>query len=208
MKVTALGLAFFSLATSAAGQYFSEGWKPGQAVTKSATGYTHPSATPSSAAEATPTANSKAPFDFSSILEAGPLKSLFQRVGVNISEKLEAARQSVKFWDDRINLITDDNYNELIVNEKFQSLEEEKNRVWFLVMYVVIISALHRDEVLTSLHSSVTRADKEGVSRIVDERFDNTFELEQQKKELPHVRWGRLDYLNVTAITTKWAVWR
>ena len=56
--------------------------------------------------------------------------------------------------------------------------------------------------------SSVTRADREGISRLVDERFDGAFELEQQRKELPHVRWGRLDYLNVTAITTKWVVWR
>jgi len=25
---------------------------------------------------------------------------------------------------------------------------------------------------------------------------------------LPHIRWGRIDYLEVTALTTKWAVWQ
>ena len=137
MKLTSLGLAVLAISTNVAGQYFSEGWKPGQAVTKSGTGYTYPTATPSGSVSAgpTPTANSKSPFDFSSILEVGPLKALFQKAGVNISEKLEAARQSVKIWDDRINLITDDNYRDLIVDEKFSSLEEERDRVWFLVMY-------------------------------------------------------------------------
>ena len=136
MKLTTLGFTLFTLTASVAGQYFSEGWKPGQAVTKTATGYTFAAATPTGAANPASTANAKKPFDFSSILETGPLKSLFQRVGVNISEKLEAARQSTKIWDDRIHLITDDNYNELIANEKFKSLEEERDRVWFLVMYV------------------------------------------------------------------------
>lgn len=132
MKLS-LALAFFAFSHFTAAQYFSEGWKPGQAVTKSSAGFTFQTA---SAPESTPTSEGKAPFDFSSLLEAGPLKSLFQRAGVNISERLEAARQSVRIWDERIPLITDDNYNELIVNEKFETPEEEKKRAWFLVMYV------------------------------------------------------------------------
>lgn len=75
-------------------------------------------------------------FDLSTYLETEPLKSLFNRAGVNITERLEAARKEAKFWDERIPLITDDNYEDLIVEEKFSSLEEERDRVWFLVMFV------------------------------------------------------------------------
>jgi hypothetical protein len=28
-----------------------------------------------------------------------------------------------------------------------------------------------------------------------------------EKGDIPHVRFGRIDYINVTSITTKWAVW-
>lgn len=136
LTITTIGLAVLAVSTNVTAQYYSEGWKPGQAVTKSATGYTFQTSTPDSSSGAAPTANTKSPFDFSSLLEIGPLKSLFQRAGVNITEKLEAARKSSKIWDERINLITDDNYNDLIVNEKFESLKDEKERVWFLVMSV------------------------------------------------------------------------
>jgi hypothetical protein len=33
------------------------------------------------------------------------------------------------------------------------------------------------------------------------------FNLTMQENDLPHVRWGRIDYINVTSITTKWGVW-
>lgn len=71
-------------------------------------------------------------FDLSNLLASGPVASLAARAGINISEKL-AEVKSRKLWDDRIPLITDDNYEEIIVNEPMTE-EEEKDRVWFLVM--------------------------------------------------------------------------
>lgn len=90
-------------------------------------------------------------------------------------------------WDERIPLITDENYAEIIVNETLTS-EEEKERVWFLII-------------------TVTAGQPEGVSKFVDNVFDATYNYTLEKGELPHVRFGRIDYLNVTTITTKWSVW-
>ena len=55
---------------------------------------------------------------------------------------------------------------------------------------------------------TVSSAQREGISRFVDEQFDIAYNLTQEAKDLQHVRWGRIDYMNVTAITTKWNVWR
>lgn len=42
----------------------------------------------------------------------------------------------------------------------------------------------------------------------MDNVFDSAFNLTQVAGDLPNVRWGRIDYLNVTAITTRWSVWK
>ncbi|KAJ2991139.1 hypothetical protein NUW54_g8276 [Trametes sanguinea] len=42
---------------------------------------------------------------------------------------------------------------------------------------------------------------------MVDQSFDDAFNQTVIAKDLPNVRWGRIDYLNVTYLTTKWAVW-
>jgi hypothetical protein len=41
----------------------------------------------------------------------------------------------------------------------------------------------------------------------VDESFDAAYNYTLEKGDLEHVRFGRIDYLDVTAITTKWVVW-
>jgi hypothetical protein len=46
---------------------------------------------------------------------------------------LEAAQAQSEIWDTRIPLITDENYNDIIVNEVLTE-EEAKNRVWFLIV--------------------------------------------------------------------------
>jgi hypothetical protein len=125
-------------------------------------------------------------FDLSNLLASGPVASLAARAGINITEKL-AEVKSRKLWDDRIPLITDENYGELIVNETLTE-GEEKNRVWFLVI-------------------TVTSAGQEGVSKYVDQVFDGAYALTQTAGDLTNVRWGRIDYMNVTTLTTKWAVW-
>ena len=61
---------------------------------------------------------------------------------------------------------------------------------------------------LTILRRTVTSAQPSGVSRYVDEQFDGAFNISQLNGDLPHVKWGRIDYMNVTALTTKWGVWR
>lgn len=136
MKLTSLLFASLALASSASAQYFSEGWKPGQPVSKSAPTATSAGFTPGAAAATETAAVKRSLFDLSTYLESGPLKKLFDRSGVNITERLAAAREQAKIWDDRIPLITDDNYEDIIVNETL-TFEEERDRVWFLVMCVL-----------------------------------------------------------------------
>ena len=61
---------------------------------------------------------------------------------------------------------------------------------------------------MSDLDSSVTTAQPQGVSKYADEQFDAAFNLTQIENDLPNVRWGRIDYINVTTITTKWNVWQ
>jgi len=183
-----------SLSWVVSAQYFSEGWKPGQHVARGS-GYSYETvaatAQQAQATQAAPDAPSspKSPFDITTYLESGPLKALFNRAGVNITEKLEASRALSKIWDERVPLIHDDNYEQLILEEEFESLEEERDRVWFLII-------------------TVSSAQNEGISRFVDGEFDKAFNLTMHENDLPNVRWGRIDYMNVTALTTKWVVWR
>jgi hypothetical protein len=123
-------------------------------------------------------------FDTNKLLTSGPSVALFNRFGINITEKVAA---STNIWDERIPLITDDNYEDLVVNEILTE-QEEADRVWIIVI-------------------SVTSARPDGVSKVFDDIFDAAFNESQIAGDLPHVRWGRMDYLNVTRVTTKWAVW-
>ncbi len=47
-----------------------------------------------------------------------------------------------------------------------------------------------------------------GVSLFADKQFDEAYNTSLVENDLPHVRWGRIDYINVTYITSKWAVWK
>lgn len=138
MRLPSLAVASLALVSNVQAQYFSDGWKPGQPVRKAGTGYTiQPSPTHVAGVPEQTASAQKSPFDLSTYLEMGPIKSLFSRAGVNITERLEAARlQQDELWDSRIPLITDDNYKDLIEEEEFGSLEEEKDRLWFIVMFV------------------------------------------------------------------------
>ena len=42
----------------------------------------------------------------------------------------------------------------------------------------------------------------------MDEQFDIAYNDTLIAEDLPNVQWGRIDYLNVTYLTTKWNVWR
>jgi len=41
-----------------------------------------------------------------------------------------------------------------------------------------------------------------------DEKFDEAYDLSVKENDLPHVKWGRIDYISVTALTTRWGVWQ
>ncbi|TDL29374.1 hypothetical protein BD410DRAFT_779774 [Rickenella mellea] len=182
MKLPMILLTSLALVSTVHAQYFSEGWKPGKPVSKAAptsTGFTP---------VATSTERAKSPFDLSTYLESGPLKALFNRAGVNITEKLDMARELAKIWDPRIPFITDDNYEDLIVNEEL-TIQEEMQRVWVIVI-------------------TITSAQAEGISKFVDQQFDKAYDLTAEAGDLPNVKWGRIDYMNVTSLTTKWGVWR
>jgi hypothetical protein len=123
-----------ALAAVANAQYFSGGWVPGQAVTAENAAPSAGGGVPSGhkAQPAEPFSFSSL-FDMNKILSSGPVKGLFDKAGINITERLEAA--AVSPWDDRIPLITDENYHDMVVNEAMTP-EEERDRVWVIVVCV------------------------------------------------------------------------
>jgi hypothetical protein len=112
------------LASGVHANYFSAGWKPGQPTTKARQ--------PAPTFNAAPVQSAKKDNSFlTNLLTTGPLGSLFSRAGMNVSDAI--ARAQADIWDTRIPLVTDENYEQLIVNETLTP-EEEERRVWFLVM--------------------------------------------------------------------------
>lgn len=59
-----------------------------------------------------------------------------------------------------------------------------------------------------STSSTTAKGPTGAFSELVDKSFDEAYELAVTENILPNVRWGRVDYLAVTALTTKWVVWR
>ncbi|KAF8272089.1 hypothetical protein EI94DRAFT_1697671 [Lactarius quietus] len=200
MRLIPLAFAALALVAPSGAQYFSAGWAPGQAVPTVA-----PTATPDASfynpnsASLPPPRQGESRFSLSYLLSTGPAAQLLDRLGINITERLEAARNSSDIWDGRIPFITDDNYNDLIVNEVL-SEEEEKSRVWLLIVLLIYQS---------SFLSTVSSAQSSGsaISLYADKEFDEAYNTTLIENDLPHIRWGRIDYMNVTYITSKWAVW-
>ncbi|KAL6309775.1 hypothetical protein BKA93DRAFT_719911, partial [Sparassis latifolia] len=187
MKLPSVVLAL-ACAASVRAQYFSDGWSPGQAVTREAP--PPPAYTPGAPPPESQPAGRGVPssFDVSNLLTSGPVNSLFSKLGVNLTEKLEQAKKEADIWDHRIPLITDDNYDEIIVNETLTE-EEAEDRVWFLII-------------------TVSTGGNNAFSKIADKHFDDAYNKTVIEGDLPNVRWGRIDYLNVTYITTKWNIWQ
>ncbi|KAI0375945.1 hypothetical protein BV20DRAFT_960014 [Pilatotrama ljubarskyi] len=206
MKLSSILLPSLLCAASASAQYFSAGWSPGQPIPPNAPPaqvppaqtFERPAAAappppPQAAVPNNPPASGSASglsgltslFDVSRLLTAGPVAALFGKMGVNISEAV--ARGAASPWDPRIPIITDENFEEVVVREPLTE-EEEKERVWFLII-------------------SVTAGQNNAISKFVDESFDEAYNRTVIAGDLPNVRWGRIDYLNVTYLTTKWGVW-
>ena len=131
-------LTLFSFAYA---QYFSAGWKPNQKVireelnTREWAPGDHPEGNhpPSSDSEVAPPPETS--FHWSNFFTQGPIGDVLLKVGFNYTAaREEAERRKTNMWDRRIPLITDDNYESVIVNESFSSEEEERERVWFLIV--------------------------------------------------------------------------
>jgi hypothetical protein len=127
-------LPLLALPPLVAAQYFSAGWQPGQPAPESQSPPA-PTYTPSPQSSK----GLSDLFSLNTLLTLPPVASLFDRFGINITERV--ALSTADLWDERIPLITDSNYNDLIVNESLTE-EEEENRVWLLVMYVLCTSFL------------------------------------------------------------------
>jgi hypothetical protein len=130
-----LSLALLALVSSSSAQYFSAGWNPGQKQPETQS-QAEPTTNPSPIAEPvkiTPLSLLKS-FDINKILTSTPSVALFNRFGINITEKIEASLLS-NIWDQRVPLISDDNYDDLVINE-IMTEQEEIDRVWIIVVYV------------------------------------------------------------------------
>lgn len=139
MKLSQVALALLACAATANAQYFSEGWAPGKPVTQDPP---PPAATQRHVAPKPPVkpqlslSSLSSYFDLSKVLESGPVSKLFDKAGINITERVAAARASMRTvttWDPRIPLITDDNYDEIIVRENLTE-EEKGRRSWFVIV--------------------------------------------------------------------------
>jgi hypothetical protein len=52
------------------------------------------------------------------------------------------------------------------------------------------------------------RATADPLSKYVDKEFDGAYNISLIKQDLPNVRFGRIDYLTVTRLTTSWFIWK
>ncbi len=130
--------------------YFSQGWQPGQPVTKYLTGTS--TATAYDAISTGTVTAGGTPVGFRSwkdlklgledILISGPFSSALMYFGFNVSEALASARESVPRFTHAIPLVTDGNYEDLIHNEEL-SLDGEKDRVWAILVWVLHFSGMN-----------------------------------------------------------------
>lgn len=126
MKPLALISSLFVATGLANAQYFSAGWTPGQPVPTVSASAQFQAAQSTEAAGKRGTTPSKASF-LDNLVTGGPLAALFSAIGFNITGTTPMV------WDERIPLITDANYVDLIVNEDMTP-EEEEERVWFMIV--------------------------------------------------------------------------
>lgn len=135
---------------------YTAGWQPGQAYTKyltstSSAGFALPTGSngqPISVKESEPwkwsdlkdLANNK--FGLEHILTHGPVSRVIEKFGFNVTAQLEMAREGVppRFRND-IPLITDENYETVLLDEQFDSFEEEEERVWAIMWCVFLLVA-------------------------------------------------------------------
>jgi hypothetical protein len=121
-----LVLSFLNVSLVSA--YLSSGWSPAGTNTAAQPAST-PSISTAGDGNAVPTAATG--FDWTVLLKQGPIAEVFKLAGVNVTERLDAARKKVAEapYDTRIPLITDDNYDEIKTTTK-------DDDTWFIVVLV------------------------------------------------------------------------
>ena len=117
--------------------YF-EGWDLSAAAEAASSTPTLTALTESTTSLAAASTPSSSPwFDWTRLVTSGPISYLLTRAGVNITQHLDAAAQRAdeKPWDSRIPMITDENWENMVLNEPL-SPAEETDRTWFMVVCV------------------------------------------------------------------------
>jgi hypothetical protein len=114
---------------------YTEGWRPGQTYTKYMTGTSAAgSSTPTRATDATPAkpwSIKDFKFGLEDVLTKGPVSHVLQKFGFNVSAQLETVRKGVPpRFTTAIPLLSDANYEDDLLNERFPSPEDEDERVW------------------------------------------------------------------------------
>jgi hypothetical protein len=119
------------LATHAvlASAYYSSGWSPdGTQAADTPTPLVEDDAhgAPIPAVTASPGS-----FDWTDFLQKGPIGSLFQLAGIDVTQHLDAAKQRAaqKPYDTRVPMITDENYESLILDPA-----NGNDKTWFLIV--------------------------------------------------------------------------
>ncbi|KAG8791066.1 hypothetical protein FRC12_010256 [Ceratobasidium sp. 428] len=195
MRISAFLAVGLTLGSSRVRAYFSEGWTPGQPVPTLEATQTNPGKPTTPTPAPTPAAKwdwksfSSKHLDIGKVLTEGPVATLLSGVGINATEQLEQARARVaeRGWDERVPMLTDENYELLVKNETFATPEEAEKRTWFVVV-------------------SIGKQDT--MSKFVDEAFDTAYGMAIEAGDAPYVKWARVDYLAVTELTTEWMVWK
>ena len=123
---------------------YSEGWAAEAAAAETAPSPSTFSLTaPTESTTSLPAAStppSSPWFDWTRLVKSGPIYNLLTRAGVNITQHLDAVSQRVneKPWDPRIPMITDENWEDMVLNEPLFP-EDEKGRTWFMVVCVPLL---------------------------------------------------------------------
>ena len=56
--------------------------------------------------------------------------------------------------------------------------------------------------------STAQAGQQSGISKVLDEKFDEAYNITKNENDIPDVKWGRIDYFDVTYLTTKWNIWQ
>lgn len=111
--------------------YYSSGWSPEGTKEADTPSPTPPLEGDAHDAQAPVVTGSSSSFDWTDLLKKGPIGGLFELAGINVTQHLDAAKQRAaqKPYDTRVPMITDENYESLVLDPV-----SGVNKTWFLVV--------------------------------------------------------------------------